>query len=68
MTSDEALEDDEPIGLEAARRELRKHFCVILDGSCSKGEDAWQILVANECDPPEWIRCSPKSILEWLGY
>jgi hypothetical protein len=67
VTYDEALEDHEPMSFAAARRELGKHSCRILnwmpDAECLR-----KIEVTNDIDDPEWIACTPAAILGWLGY
>lgn len=61
-TSEDALADDDVIGLRAATRELERHDCRVL---AVEGE---RLHVTNDCDHSEWIRCSPAAILTYLGY
>lgn len=60
--SEDALADDEIIGMKAAAAELARHGCRIL---ATLGEN---IMVTNDIDPADFIRCSPAGILGWLGY
>lgn len=66
-SSEDAIEAAERISLEAARRELKAHYCRVVD---FKVDDlgASTILVTNDMDEPEWIGCDTRSILLWLGY
>lgn len=73
-SSDEALDCHEPISVETARRELRRHGCRIISGPqigeaylTGRGKSD-QIEVTNDLDPPEYIDCTPAAILAWLGY
>lgn len=69
-SSEDAMEANEAIGLETARRELARHGCRIISTftDAPMGGDPSRITVTNDCDEPEEIACTTRSILEWLGY
>ena len=67
--SEDAMEADERVSLKVAARELAKHYCTIIGQQ--GGDDTAhprRIYVTNDMDEPEWIACTTKAILEWLGY
>lgn len=73
--SEDAIEANESVSLKAAAAELKRHGARIICGPQvgethgieSKGKP-WQIQVTNDCDEPEWIDCTTKGILVYLGY
>lgn len=65
-TSEEAIQANETISLGAARAELHRHYCRIVDQRGGIGP--LMIEVTNDLDPSEWIPCTTKAVLEWLGY
>jgi hypothetical protein len=69
-TSEDAIEDNAPVSLAQARRELARHQCRIVATftDAPHGGEPTRITVTNDLDEPEEIECTTKAILEWLGY
>lgn len=65
-TSEEAMQDNRAISLGQAEAELRRHHCRVID--TRGGQGRFRILATNDCDAPEWIDCTTRSVLEFLGY
>lgn len=75
-TSEEAMEADEALTVERAEAELKKHYCRVIGVLRTENPEdqrtptgyAERICVTNDLDPAEWIACTTKAVLEWLGY
>lgn len=65
-SSEEAMEANETLTVERAARELGRHYCRVLETDEADGRR--RIKVTNDVDVPEWIDCTTRGVLEWLGY
>lgn len=75
-TSEEAMEADAPLTVARADAELKRHYCRVVGVLRTESPPerrtptgyADRICVTNDIDPAEWIDCTTRGVLEWLGY
>lgn len=67
-SSEDAMSANIRLSLTTARAELERHDCRIIEAVEGAEGRAPRLLVTNGLDPAEWIDCTSRAVLVWLGY